>query len=80
MTVRWKPLLVLSGLFLIIAVIGVVTIMFTLVPGGSRDILPQARAERAAKQYDRALIHYKRALQKDGRNAAIHEEIAAMYG
>src|SRR5207248_1157777 len=49
MTVRWKPLLVLSGLFLIIAVIGVVAIVFTLVPRGSADILPQARAERAAR-------------------------------
>ncbi|WP_406696848.1 tetratricopeptide repeat protein [Singulisphaera sp. Ch08] len=80
MTVRWKPLLVLSGLFLVIAVVGVVAIAYTLIPRGSSDILPQARAARSAKQYEKALIHYKRALQKDGRNAAIHEEIAKMYG
>src|SRR4051794_1490435 len=78
MTVRWKPLLVLSGLFLIIAVIGVVAIVFTLVPRGSSNILPQARAARAAKQYDQALIHFKRALQEDGKNAAIHDELAGM--
>ncbi|SIO65453.1 Tetratricopeptide repeat-containing protein [Singulisphaera sp. GP187] len=80
MTVRWKPLLVLSGLFLVIAIVGVVAIAYTLIPQGSSDILPQARAARSAKQYEKALIHYKRALQKDGRNAAIHEEIAKMYG
>ena len=80
MTVRWKPLLVLSGLFLVIAVVGVVAIAYTLIPRGSSDILPQARAARSAKEYEKALIHYKRALQKDGRNAAIHEEIAKMYG
>ncbi|AGA25824.1 hypothetical protein Sinac_1442 [Singulisphaera acidiphila DSM 18658] len=79
MTVRWKPLLVLSGLFLVIAVVGVVAIAYTLIPRGSSDILPQARAARSAKQYEKALIHYKRALQKDGRNAAIHEEIAKLY-
>lgn len=80
MTVRWKPLLVLSGLFLVIAVVGVVTIAYTLIPRSSKDILPQARASRAAKQYEKALIYYKQALQTDGRNAAIHEELASMYG
>lgn len=80
MTVRWKPLLVLSGLFLVIAVVGVVAIGYTLIPRGSGDILPQARAARSAKQYEKALIHYKRALQNDSRNAAIHEEIAKLYG
>lgn len=80
MTVRWKPLLVLSGLFVVIAVVGVVAIASKLLPRGAADILPAARAERAAHQYERAKIHYQRALQLDGRNAAIHEELAAMYG
>jgi predicted Zn-dependent protease len=80
MTVRWKPLLVLSGLFAVIALVGFVAIAATLIPRGSADILPKARAERAARQYDKALIHYKRALQVDGRNASIHEEMAAMFG
>jgi predicted Zn-dependent protease len=79
MTVRWKPLLILSGLFLVIAVVGVIAIVFTLVPRGSADILPAARAERAARRYENAEIHYKNALQKDGRNASIHEELAGMY-
>ena len=80
MTVRWKPLLVLSGLFVVVAVIGLVAMAFTLVPRGSRDILPAARAERVAKQYEKAWIHYKQALQVDGKNGAIHEEFAAMLG
>ncbi|WP_422926879.1 tetratricopeptide repeat protein [Singulisphaera sp. PoT] len=80
MTVRWKPLLILSGLFLVIAVLGVIAMVYALVPRGSGDILPLARADRAAKQYDKALIHYQRALQKDGRNPAIHEEMASMFG
>ena len=80
MTVRWKPLLILSGLFLFIAVVGLGAMTYTLVPRGSADILPRARAERAAKRYDNALIYYRQALQKDGRNAAIHEEMAAFYG
>jgi|GEM_PF-883844 len=79
MTVRWKPLLILSGLFLVIAVLGVIAMVYALVPRGSGDILPLARADRAAKQYDKALIHYQRALQKDGRNPAIHEELASMF-
>ena len=78
MTVRWKPLLVLSGLFVVVAVVGLIAMAFTLVPKGSRDILPAARAERAAKQYDKAWVRYKQALQVDGKNAAIHEEFAAM--
>src|SRR6478609_2277666 len=79
MIVRWKPLLFLSGLFVVIALIGVVAMAFTLIPKKSADILPAARAERAAKQYDRALIHYGQALQVDEKNPAIHEEMAAMY-
>jgi predicted Zn-dependent protease len=79
MTVRWKPLLILSGLFLVIAVVGVIAIVSTLMPRGSADILPAARAERAAKRFENAEIHYRNALQKDGRNAAIHEELAGMY-
>jgi predicted Zn-dependent protease len=79
MTVRWKPLLVLSGLFVMIAVLGFIAIAFTMVPRGAGDILPTARAERSAKQYEKALIHYKRALQVDGKNASIHEEMASMF-
>lgn len=80
MTVRWKPLLVLSGLFAVIAVVGFGAIAYTLMPRGAADILPSARADRAAGRFDKAKIHYQRALQIDGKNAAIHEEMAAMFG
>ena len=79
MTVRWKPLLILSGLFLVIAVVGVVAIAWSLVPRSAADILPMARAEWKAGQYEKAKIHFLRALQKDNKNAAIHEEMASMF-
>jgi predicted Zn-dependent protease len=79
MTVRWKPMLILTGLFVMIAVAGVLAMAYTLVPRGAADILPAARNERAAKHFDEALVHYRRALQRDAKNAAIHEELAAMF-
>jgi predicted Zn-dependent protease len=79
MTVRWKPLLILSGLFLVIALVGLAAMAYTLVPRGAADILLSARADRSAQRYDNALVHYRRALQRDGRNPAIHEELAAMF-
>ena len=80
MSVRWKPLLVLSGLFVVIAIIGLVAMAFTLIPKGAKDILPMARAERSVKRYENAMLQYQRALQLDGKNASIHEELAAMLG
>jgi len=80
MTVRWKPLLILSGLFAVIALAGFAAIAYTLVPRGAKDILPSARAARTAGQYEKAKIYYQQALQIEGKNAAIHEELAAMYG
>lgn len=79
MIVRWKPLLILSGLFALIAVAGVVAMAYVLVPRGSADVLPAARAERTAGKFDKAEIRYKQALQLDGKNPAIHEEMAAFY-
>jgi predicted Zn-dependent protease len=79
MTVRWKPLLVLSGLFVVIGVVGFAAIAWTLVPRRPSDILPAARAERAAGRYEKAKIHYQRALQMDARNPGVHEEMAAMF-
>src|SRR5262249_40539797 len=78
MTVRWKPLLILSALFLVIAVVSVIAFAYALVPRSSADILPMARAARASKQFANAQIHYRRALQKEPRNAAIHEELAGL--
>jgi len=79
MTVRWKPLLVLSGLFAVFAVVGIAAIAYTLLPQRPSDILPAARAARTAGQFDKAQIHYQRALQLDGKNPAVHEEMAAMF-
>ncbi|MFO0959976.1 MAG: tetratricopeptide repeat protein [Isosphaeraceae bacterium] len=79
MTVRWKPLLVLSGVFLMTAIAGVTTIALVLMNSSSRDILPKARAELQAGEFERAWIQYRRALQSDPKNAAIHEEVADMF-
>jgi tetratricopeptide (TPR) repeat protein len=79
MTVRWKPLLILSGLFLVIAVVGVIAFVYTLVPRGSADILPLARASRAAGKFENADIQFQQALKVDGKNAAIHEEYAGLF-
>ncbi len=79
MIVRWKPLLILSGLFVVIAVVGLAAMAYTLVPRSAADILPVARAERSAGRFDNAVLHYRRALQQDGKNAGIHEEMAATF-
>ncbi len=80
MTVRWKPLLILSGVFLVIGVVGLMAIAMVLRPQGPAQILERARAERKAGQYDNALVDYKRALQAKDRDADIHEELSAFYG
>ncbi len=79
MTVRWKPLLILSGVFACIAVVGLVAMAYAMRPRGASDMLKAARGERAGKQYAKAQIRYQQALQLDGKNPAIHEEMAAMY-
>ena len=80
MTVRWKPLLVLSGVFAAIAVLGLIAMAFTMAPGGPKEMVAKARAERQAKRFGEAEIRYKQALQVDGKNPSIHEEMAALYG
>ena len=79
MTVRWKPLIVLSGLFLVIAVMGLLAITYAL-PGRAEDRLPRARDAAKLKKYDNAIIHYQQALQVDPKNVEIHEEMAEMIG
>jgi tetratricopeptide (TPR) repeat protein len=79
MTVRWKPLLILSGLFLLVAVVGVIAMAWTLVPRSSQGILKQARTAAATGRFEDAEIYYKQALQIDSKSAAIHEEIADLY-
>ena len=79
MTVRWKPLMILSGLFLAVALVGVVAITLTLVPRSSRGILSRARAARDASRFENAEIYYKQVLQLEAKNAAIHQEFAGLY-
>jgi tetratricopeptide (TPR) repeat protein len=79
MTVRWKPLLIMSGLFLAVALVGVVAITVTLVPRSASGILKRARAARETQRFADAEIYYKQVLQLEAKNAAIHEEFAAMY-
>jgi cellulose synthase operon protein C len=79
MTVRWKPLLFLSGVFLVVGLIGVVAITLTLGPRSSQDILRRARVAREAGRFENAEIYFKQALQHDSKSAAIHEEFAALY-
>ena len=79
MTVRWKPLLILSGLFVAVAVVGVIAISSTLAPPTTQSVLKQARAARDAGRLADAEIYFKQALQAESRNAAIHEEFAELY-
>ena len=67
MTVRWKPLVILSGLFLAVALIGVVAITLTLVPRSSQSFLRRARMALSAGRFEEAEIDFKQALQKIGR-------------
>jgi cellulose synthase operon protein C len=79
MTVRWKPLLILSGLFLVVGLVGVVAIVLALVPRSSQGILKMARGAREAGRFENSEIYYKQALQLEPKNAAIHEEFANLY-
>ena len=79
MTVRWKPLLILSGLFVIVALFGLMTIATVMGSRGTADILARARTERKARQYDKAKLDYQRASKIDGRNSPLHEEMADLY-
>jgi tetratricopeptide (TPR) repeat protein len=79
MTVRWKPLVILSGLFLLVALIGVVAITLTLVPRSSQSFLRRARMARESGRFEEAEIDYKQALQLDAKDATVHEEFASFY-
>ncbi len=79
MTVRWKPLLILSGLFVAVAVVGVIAISSTLAPPSAQAFLKQARAAREAGRLDDAEIHFKQALQGGADDAAVHDEFATLY-
>ncbi|WP_152050594.1 tetratricopeptide repeat protein [Tautonia marina] len=80
MSVRWKPLIVLSGLFVTVALGGLVA--FVLVSGQSNveDVLTQARSAREAGKFEEAEIYYLQANQIESRNSEVHAEIADFYG
>jgi len=79
MTVRWKPLLILSGVFSVVTVVGVIAMAWSLVPRSAQGVLKQARTAAAAGRFDDAVIYFKQALQYDAKSAAIHEEFANLY-
>ena len=79
MTVRWKPLLILSGLFVAVAVVGVIAISSTLAPPSPQALLKQARAAREAGRLADAEIYFKQALQGGANDAAVHDEFATLY-
>ncbi len=79
MTVRWKPLLILSGLFVMVALGGLVAFTMLRGPGGTQAIVARARAERMVRRFAEAEVEYRRALQIDPQAAAVHEELAALY-
>jgi tetratricopeptide (TPR) repeat protein len=79
MSVRWKPLIILSGLFLGVAATGVA--VFFLVFGGANpdDILRQAREAAGRSRYAEAEVLFLNALQAGGKRDAIFEEMADFY-
>jgi tetratricopeptide (TPR) repeat protein len=79
MTVRWKPLLILSGLFVVVALGGLLAFTMVRGGGGTESILAKARADRSTGRFEEAEVEFKRAIQVDGRNAAIYQEFAAFY-
>ena len=76
MTVRWKPLLILSGLFVVVAIAGLMTIATVMGSRSSGDFAARARTERKAKEYEKAKLDYQIALKTDNRNAPLYEEFA----
>lgn len=78
MSVRWKPMILISALFVLIAAVGLLAITSTLMQSSPAEILAQARDEAKDGKYERAQIQYRRALQSDPRNPEIHAEFASM--
>ena len=79
MTVRSKPLLILSAFFLVVALVGVAAIIVSLAPRLTQGVLKLVRTARDAGRYADSEIHFKQALQLEPRNAVIHEEFAGLY-
>lgn len=78
MTVRWKPLLLLSGLFLVIAVASLLTFVYMTRPDAA-VLATKAQENANAGLFANAEIHYQRALQLEPANGKLHEQLARMY-
>ncbi len=64
MTVRWKPLLILSGVFAVIALLGVTAMAWTLWPQNDpAALLEQAHQEIAQGRFEEAHIYTQKAEQ-----------------
>ncbi len=77
MTVRWRPLIILSGLFVTVALVGLVGFVMLTGPKSAEELLDQARAARSEGRLDFAETYYRKALMRDSKNAAIYLELAA---
>jgi tetratricopeptide (TPR) repeat protein len=80
MTVRWKPLILLTALFVVMAAMGLLAIASVLMSEGAEELLKQAQAEARAGRYDRAVLQYERALQREPRSAKAHLALAETLG
>ncbi|GIW87298.1 MAG: hypothetical protein KatS3mg108_1622 [Isosphaeraceae bacterium] len=78
MSVRWKPLILLTALFLVMAAMGLLAIASVLMSEGADALLKQAEAEAEAGRYDRAVLQYERALQREPRSAKAHLALAGV--
>jgi predicted Zn-dependent protease len=78
MSVRWRPLILLTALFVAVAAVGLLAIASVLLPGRAEDMVRLAQAETRAKKFDHAKIQYARALQSAPRDARIHLALASM--
>ena len=76
MSVRWKPLIILSGLFLVLGAVGFLALMAVILPKRAEDVLPIAREDVRSGRFEQAKIRYAQALQRDAKNPKIHLEIA----
>lgn len=77
MTVRWKPLLILSGVFL--AIFAIALLAFNVSSSSPSKLLALAESERDAGKLEIAKIHYQRAAQADPTNPKVHLGLASLY-
>ncbi|QDV37118.1 tetratricopeptide repeat protein [Tautonia plasticadhaerens] len=79
MSVRWKPLIVLSGLFVAVALCGLLAFVFVSGQADAEEILAQARAAKEEGRFEEAEIYFLQASQVDPRRAETHRELSGFY-